>query len=391
MNDFADQHYQRALHLSDIGRWKEAIVEATKCLANEPQHYRALCTISRCHFELGDEKQALEFAGKAIKVDPTQEWAYRLQSIIYNQENKRRKGLKSALEAVKQDPESVLALQALAMSQLMQQDCKDAINTAEKIRTLEPDSADTYKTLGYVNSYNGNLIEAENYFQNALKIEPSDYEALNCLGEVLLEKYKKNLNSNVKQQIINEAIDCFRRAVAINPTSSTAKDNLRKASGLNSILGGILVIFPLLWTTIGGIALVLNTNGYKWLRPESLNINDRPFEIFFLYFASWIAMCIASWALVSVKAMSNLTETNQKTVEIIEKPNLKLKLLYGFWLIIFCYPPIFIIWKLLAGDFQAFYSLKILDWIMLLIGIIAMALNYFFLVPSLFGKNSKIL
>jgi hypothetical protein len=52
--DEAELHYQRTNQLCDLARWQDAILEANRCLSIEPQHYRALCAISRCQYELGD-------------------------------------------------------------------------------------------------------------------------------------------------------------------------------------------------------------------------------------------------------------------------------------------------------------------------------------------------
>ena len=89
MNEFAETYYQRASHLAEISRWQESIKEAGMCLAIEPSHYQALCTISRAYYHLGEMEKALEFAGKAIETDPAQEWAYRLQSAVYSKKNKK--------------------------------------------------------------------------------------------------------------------------------------------------------------------------------------------------------------------------------------------------------------------------------------------------------------
>ncbi len=375
MDEAAELHYQRANQLSELERWRDSIIEATKCLAIEPQHYRALCNISRCHIELGDDEKSLQYAQKAIQADPTQEWAYRLQSIVYSKKNNKKKRLESALEAVKQEPESVFALQTLAYTQLQRKKYKEATQTAEKIRELAPDSVEARKTLGYVEFSKGNLTAAETNFRCSLKIEANDYDSLNSLGEVLLERFYKTSDFQTKRQILNEAIDCFRQAVAINPTKSEAKENLKKAN-LNSLSGSIFIIFPLLISVVLLITLVLNTNAYAQFRPDFLNIKDKSPEILLLYVFSWLSFLITAWAVTAAKAQETLTEANRNILEAVEKPNIYGKFAVAFWLLISSYPLIFIIWKLVTFDFESFYLFKWLDWITLLIGLIALFLNF---------------
>ena len=66
MNEAADLHYQRAHQLSELARWQDSIIEAHKCLSVDPQHYRALCTISRCYFELEDYEKTLHMTKAMI-------------------------------------------------------------------------------------------------------------------------------------------------------------------------------------------------------------------------------------------------------------------------------------------------------------------------------------
>jgi tetratricopeptide (TPR) repeat protein len=323
---------------------------------------------------------------KSHRSSPPQEWAYRLQSCVYSQKNNKKKRLQHALEAVKQEPESVLALQALAYAQLHRKKYKEATATAKKIREIAPDSADTHKTCGYVEFSKGNLVEAEEYFRRALKIEANDYNSLNTLGEVLLEKFYKTSDYKMKRQIINEAIDCFRQAIAINPILPEAKENLKKAN-FNSLSGSQFIILPLLISVAFLITLVLNSNAYVQYRPEFLNIKDKPPEILLLYVFSWLGILIASLGITVVKAQDNLTETNQNILKIIDKPTIFEKLAVGFWLLVSTYPLIFILWKLLTFDFESFYLFKALDWITLSVGVIAFFLNRKLIAPYLPAKK----
>ncbi len=147
MSEFANTYYQRATHLSEIGRWQEAIREANFCLAIEPNHYSALCIISRCQYALNEFDKSSEYAERAIGIDPTQEWAYRLQASVYLKRKKLKKAFQFAQEAVKATPHQIYPLKTLASIQLELKKFKDAQKTAEIMRSKAPDSFETHEIM----------------------------------------------------------------------------------------------------------------------------------------------------------------------------------------------------------------------------------------------------
>jgi tetratricopeptide (TPR) repeat protein len=388
MNEAEHLHYQRAHELSELNRWQDSILESQKCLSIDPHHYQALCNISRCYLELEDYEKTLEFAQKAIEADPTQEWAYRLQACVYNRKNKTKKHYQQALEAVKREPESVLALQTLAYAQLQRHKFNDATQTAEKIRRLAPDSVESHKTLGYVEFSKGNLVQAEEHFRRALKVEAIDYDALNLLGKVLIERHQKTTTYELKPQILNEAIDCFRQAVAIDPNRAEAKENLKKAH-FNSLSSSLYIILPVIISIFLLICLVLNSKAYAQYRPEFLNVDGKKPELFILFYCSWISILFTAWGIAGFKGEEKLTETNKDVLEKVQDNNHYAKLLIVFWLLFCTYPLIFLIWKLVVFDFRIFYIFNLLDWITLGGGLVALGLNTTLIIPHLFKKESR--
>jgi tetratricopeptide (TPR) repeat protein len=385
MNEFADTYYQRASHLADIGRWPEAIKEAGMCLAIEPSHYRALCTISWSHYELGDHKKALEFAEKAIQTDPTQEWAYRLQSAVYSKKNKKKKRLNTALEAVRQEPESTLALQNLTYAQLSQRKFKEARQTAERLRRLAPDTADTHQTFGYVEFNDGKFAEAEESFRRALKIEATDYDSLNMLGETLMKRYEKTHSYKIKRQLLNEAIDCFRQAIVLSPTLQEAKKNLSDAN-LKSLASHPFSIIPLSLSLFMLVMIIINRTKARAFRPEFLNFDEKLPELKAIYIISGICLMLALFGLAAVFAQRGISDPNKKILEINDQTNWAGKIGLGLMFLVSAFPFYLIIWKIMTNDFQTFAVYTLFDWCALGTGIFGTFLM-FFLIVSYFRKN----
>lgn len=386
MNEFADTYYQRASHLSDVGRWKEAIKEAGMCLAIQPSHYRALCTISRCHYELGELGKALEYAEKAIAADPTQEWAYRLQSAVYSKKDKKKKRLETALQAIKQEPESILALQNLTYAQLNHRKFKEARQTAEKLRQISPDSVESHKTFGYVEFNDSKFVEAEENFRRALKIESSDYNSLNMLGETLIKRYEKTGSFKTKKELLNEAIDCFRQALTINPTFSEAKQNLRQVQ-LKSIASTPILLLPLAYSIFLLIVLFLNRESSRSFRPEIFNLDNKLTEVAALYWVSGLCTMFSFYGVAATYAHKGISEANRKMLALVDKTTLTGRLAMVIWLIVSTYPLILIIWKLATLNFDFFTLLTIFDWFMFLIGLAALIINVFVMMPFITARK----
>jgi tetratricopeptide (TPR) repeat protein len=384
MNEFAENHCQKAVHLTEIKRWQEAIREANLCLAIDPSHYSALCLIANCLLELGEIDKALQFTQKAISSDPHQEWAYRLQSVVYYEKNDKKKQFETALSAANKDPESVAALQSLAFAQFHLNKLKDSRNTVEKIRRLAPDSAQVHTICGIVEIFSRNPDEAEKYFRHALKLEPANYEALNALGEFLLGKYIGSGNFEERKKLLNEATDCFRQAVIINPQMPAAKNNLTRAKTLSGS-SGIFILAPFLALFSVLIVGTLNTKGYQSFRPEFLNIEDKPVELQILFCLTGIGILITSFMMAVIGGEANLSENNKTVIEINEGVDYKEKLTAILWLSLSAYPLILIVWKTFT-DTAIFKTFQVFDWFTISVGIAAMLYNFFVIKPYLFKR-----
>ena len=384
MNEAAENYYQKAVYLTEIKRWQEAIREANLCLSIDPSHYSALCLIANCLLELQEIDKAFQFTQKAINSDPHQEWAYRLQSFVYYEKNDKKKHFEAALSAANKDPESVPALQTLAFAQFHLNKLNDSRNTVEKIRRLAPDSAQVHTISGIVEVFSRNPDEAEKYFRHALKLEPANYEALNALGEFLLGKYIGSGNFEERKKLLNEATDCFRQAVIINPQMSAAKNNLSRAKTLSGSTG-LFILAPFLTTFCVLIVLVLNTKGYQSFCPESLNIDNKPVELQILYYLSGIGILITSWMIAVIGGEKSFSENNKPVIEINEKVDSTEQFIAIFWLSLSAYPLILIVWKTFT-DRAIFKTFQTFDWFTILVGIAAMLYNFLVIKPYLFKR-----
>lgn len=280
-------HLERAELLIDVVRWREAIHELHKYLTFFPDDYNALCQISRCHYELGEFKDAMKFANKAIESEPEREWAFRLQSLIYRETAENDKALESAEKCVQKSPHLDLSLQTLAYAQIRKFKLDEAEKTINSMLEVSPDSLETHDVCGYLALKKENWEKAEEHYLRALKINSQSANSLNNLGVVYLNQMDHLRKRARKQELRNKAAECFERAIKINPNYHLAHDNLKIAKSKSTISGGSILFWILLGVFLNGIIRV-GGGGFaillEYFTPYSTNAIIFGLNLYFILF-----------------------------------------------------------------------------------------------------------
>ncbi len=247
---------QKAEHLAEIERWREAVPLLTKVIAKSPQDFRANCLLSLCHYNLKDFPAALEYAERAIAAEPEEEWGHRLRSVALTEQGRKKEALRAAEEAVRLDPDESFALQTLINALLSCGKNKRAEEIALKMRELFPEMELTFFALGNVYLQRGNTYEAEHCFREALRLNPNSADARNNLGVALLRQNQAADNSLFKSSNLSilktggeedEIQRHFTEAVKLEPTNETAAENLKNQFSYFNVLYGGLVFIPFLF------------------------------------------------------------------------------------------------------------------------------------------------
>ncbi len=227
----------RAEALIEIERWREAIHELHKLLEFAPENYRALCLMAQCFYQLGEHNEGLSWSNRAIAVLPNNEWAHRLQACIYRKQGRKKQALKAANEAVRISPNEPFALHILACSQIDWNLIAEAEKNALHLREIAPESRYGHSALGHIAMNRKKFAEAETHFRRVLEIDPLSWDAMNNLGWVVLKQSQQGFNFSLRKERRKEAIECFRRAVHLNPTEQLSKTNLKAAERSSYIFG----------------------------------------------------------------------------------------------------------------------------------------------------------
>lgn len=222
------KHTDRAALLIEVGRWREALHELNLHLAEFPQSYYGLCESAMCRLELGEYQAAYDLTKDAIAVDPEEERAYRLQSIIFTKNGEGAKSLDAALKCVEKAPDEPAALQTLVQSQSNMGMHDGAAATLALLLKLSPDTSVAHETAGYVALHRGDLKEAEQELLAALAIEPTSVTALNNLGVT----YRKMADEGWGRSYRQQSIEMFGRAVKTDPAFETGVTNLKSTKDI---------------------------------------------------------------------------------------------------------------------------------------------------------------
>lgn len=300
------QHLQRAEALLEIGRWRGAIHEFDLHLAKYPGDYTALCKASSAHAELGELQNALDRSKEAIRSRPESDWAYRLQGIIFATNGEHQRALEAAEKAAQFAPESAIVLLSLTYAQANYGKLDDAQTTLAALLKAAPDTQESHEAAGYVALKRESLAEAEESFLAALAINPESVNALNNLGVVYQRRARKG-----EREYHDKATEMFERALKVNPSFKLAENNRKinltpSASTVGAPIGLIIGLMILLSSLSRRLGSMAQADSFTILRIlDNFNpIVPNAFFTFLNFYA--ILIFLSPVALVLRKALASL-------------------------------------------------------------------------------------
>ena len=279
-------HLERAKLLIDIARWREAIHELHKYLTYFSDDYHTLCQISRCHYELSEFKDAMKYVNRAIESNPENEWAYRLQSLIYHETGENDKSLVSAEICVQKAPNLDYSLQTLAYAQIRKFRLAEAGKTVTAMLEVSPDAHETHDACGYLALKKEEWQKAETHYRKALSINALSANSLNNLGVVYLNQVDTHRKSADKKELRTKAIECFEQAIKVNPNYHLAHDNLKLAKSKSTISPLTIFLFVMLGFFLSGILRgggTLLAKLFEYFTPYSTNFLILLLNIYFIF------------------------------------------------------------------------------------------------------------
>jgi tetratricopeptide (TPR) repeat protein len=179
-----DLRLRLGLALSKAGQSVEAIKIMKESLAESPRSY-GYCMLSSVYINCAQNDNAISACNTAIALDPDYEEAYYLLGEALKDKSSHE-SIKYYRKAVQLDPGYQLAWQSLGIA-LIEKDVtiEEGISALRKAIELSPD--DSWSQIYLANALwrNGNIEEADMWYQSAISINPDSSEFRKWYDEFL--------------------------------------------------------------------------------------------------------------------------------------------------------------------------------------------------------------
>jgi tetratricopeptide (TPR) repeat protein len=197
-----------------LRRYDLALAPAKAAAELEPDHAPYHYRLGLCYLGLGDHPSAIRSLRRALELDPNDGLSHLSLGPALMSAGEREAGERHVVEAARLLPDSPEAMRNLGMLRLGQKRYDEAIAALSRAVALDPKRAAAHSGLGSAFARRGGRDEeAIRALHEAIALDPNDAEAHLTLGNLL-----------EKQRRIPQAIDHYRRAVALDARSLAANN-----------------------------------------------------------------------------------------------------------------------------------------------------------------------
>jgi Flp pilus assembly protein TadD len=252
----------RAEALLGLGRAAEARAHVVDVLAADPRNATALRQLARCQAAIGELDDALTTARRAIAAEPEAEHGHRVLSHVLLKRRDFTGAVRAARQALHLAPDNWRGHLSLVEA-LRRVDGPSAYTAARRLVELAPQEPDAHIAYGSAAAAAGDRVTARRSFERALALDPSNATARNNLAVL-----------DMREKAWRRALAGFRASQRMDPTQQLARTNLDRLIGMVTglLVSGMLVTgLPLILVRTGmsrsgylvaGISLLLLWAGF---------------------------------------------------------------------------------------------------------------------------------
>jgi len=209
------QQFESGLSHHQAGRLPDAAAIYRQVLLQNPNHVEALHLLGLIAGQYGNDDQAIDLIGRAIRLKPDLANAHSNLGNSLMRKGRLDEAVASYRRAIELKPDYFAAYCNLAAALKNQGHLDESIAASNRAIQLNPNSAEAYNNLGNAQENKGEFGLAISAFQRAIELNPNDAGAFCNLGGLL------NAIGRVDQ-----AISLCRRAVQLQPDRAEAHNNL---------------------------------------------------------------------------------------------------------------------------------------------------------------------
>lgn len=208
-----DAQYYHGLMLHLLDRVTDAVSVYLKALALKPEDFQTNLNLSVAYYQLGESNQAYTFGERAVKIDPKSGPARVNLAAVYTDLGRNE-------EAANEFQQSFELIESTPRILLSYAECLKNLNRYGEMRsTLEQlvkktPSAAAWERLGYAQFKLTEYAKAEEAFEQALKVDPDYFPALNGIGVCELNRYSWSNNTDNDAKV--RGVNALKRSLTIN-------------------------------------------------------------------------------------------------------------------------------------------------------------------------------
>ena len=207
-----DAQFNHGRVLQILNRLSEAIRAYVRALSIRPNDFNANLSLATAYLQIGEPRQALFYAQHAVELDTRAPAAREILGAVYSaigRHNDAVREYQAAAELMELTPDLLLNL---ADSLGKARRYREMLNTLDQLVRLSP-SAAAYERLGYAHFRLNELDAALEAFEEAVRLDPNHYPALNGVGVCLLNEYILSDRQDLAAR--KDAVRALRRSLQI--------------------------------------------------------------------------------------------------------------------------------------------------------------------------------
>ncbi len=198
------------------GAYDQAATKFRTVLTRDPGNLEARFNLGLAYLNMGKMNEAITEFKQAIGVNPQCTECWGNLAIAYENLGRSDKALGALHQAVNNNPGNIEARINLATMYANANQLNNAIAQYKEVIQIDGNNVDAHLNLAKCLISKGDESEARHYLKSAIALNPSEAEAYWELGNIAWHTDKKPA----------EAIQSYRKAVALQPNSQVYYENL---------------------------------------------------------------------------------------------------------------------------------------------------------------------
>lgn len=220
-------HYQLGLMMQYLSRFGEAIRAYQKAAEIKPLDPDLNMNIAMVYTQMGEPYRGVAYAERAVAGSPNSATTHANLGILYAQLGDNEKAvveLKRSVELNSTQPQVFLNLGQIYTRQERYEAAQNVLENAQRIAP----SPEVSVALGYAFFKQGKIDDAIAAYNEALKLEPKQFAALNGLGVMYVAR---GIQAKPRDDdMIRRGVSFWKRSLAIEPQQPTIKQLVDKYS-----------------------------------------------------------------------------------------------------------------------------------------------------------------